>query len=334
MAKKIRDTDYLGLSTRIRAMENSLLTRERMDQLVEARTEEEVTKLLQECGYPALDPRRPEEMDAALSHAREALWTDLADALPDRRMLDAFRLKYDYHNGKALLKAAALDTDPASMLLDSGRIPAAELAEAVREERWDDLPGKLGAAMAEAKEILDTTRDPQLSDLALDRWAYADLLALAEETGSAFLKGYARLQIDAANLSALVRTLRMGKNADFLREALFAGGEVDEGAVLQVSENKGAGLVELYAAGELEPAAESGAEALRDGSLTEFERRRDGALNEYLAKAKFVPFGEAPLIGFLAARETEYTNLRILLSGRAAGLSAAVIRSRLRDAYV
>ena len=334
MAKKIRDTDYLGLSTRIRAMENSLLTRERMDQLLDARTEEEVSKLLQECGYPALDPRQPEAMDAALSQARAELWADLSDSVPDQRMLDAFRLKYDYHNGKALLKAAALGTDPASMLIDLGRIPVQDLREAVREEEWSDLPGKLGAALAEAKEILDTTRDPQLSDLALDRWAYADLLELSEESGSAFLEGYARLRIDAANLGALVRTLRMGKNADFLQNVLFPGGSVDPDAIVQVSENKGGGLADLYASAELARAAESGAEALRGGGLTEFERLLDDAANEYLSKAKFIPFGEAPLIGFLAAKETEYTNLRILLSGRAAGLPAQTIRSRLRDAYV
>ena len=37
MAKRIKDTDYLVISARIRAMENGLLTRERMEQILEAR---------------------------------------------------------------------------------------------------------------------------------------------------------------------------------------------------------------------------------------------------------------------------------------------------------
>ena len=53
-------------------------------------------------------------------------------------------------------------------------------------------------------------------------------------------------------------------------------------------------------------------------------------MSDYLSGAQFVPFGEAPLVGYLAARETEYTNLRILLTGRGTGLSPDVIRSRLR----
>ena len=68
--------------------------------------------------------------------------------------------------------------------------------------------------------------------------------------------------------------------------------------------------------------------------MTEFEKLCDDAVGDYLAGAQFVPFGEAPLLGYLAARETEYTNLRILLLGRSTGLPADVIRSRLRASYV
>ena len=77
---KIKDTDYLAISARIRAMETTLLTAERMERLLEARSGEEVSKLLQECGYPELDAARPEAMDAALSQARETLLADLGDS--------------------------------------------------------------------------------------------------------------------------------------------------------------------------------------------------------------------------------------------------------------
>ena len=48
MTKKIKDTDYLAVSARVRAMENSLLTRDRMEQVLEARTDEEAVKELTE----------------------------------------------------------------------------------------------------------------------------------------------------------------------------------------------------------------------------------------------------------------------------------------------
>ena len=54
--------------------------------------------------------------------------------------------------------------------MDMGRVSTAELAEAVRSRELDGLPETLAAAVAEAREVLDTTRDPQLSDIVLDRW--------------------------------------------------------------------------------------------------------------------------------------------------------------------
>ena len=332
MAKRIKDTDYLAISARIKAMETGLLTRERMEQVLEARTDEEAVKILQECGYPELDARSPEAMDAALSAAREATLSDVLDGAPDPRYIDIFKLKYDYHNIKAVLKAAAMNVSPDSMLMDMGRVPAAALKEAVLTGRLDELPEGLAAAAAEAKEVLDTTRDPQLSDIALDRRCYQEMAAVAEETGSAFLAGYVKIQIDAANLRSLVRTLRMGKGGEFLKTVLLEGGDIGTDAVAAAG-NSGA-LQELYGPTALQAAAEAGAEALRGGPLTAFEKLCDDAVGEYLAGAQFVPFGEAPLLGYLAARETEYTNIRILLMGRGAGLPAEVIRSRLRNGYV
>lgn len=135
MANKIKDTDYLAISARVRAMETTLLTAERMERLLEARSDEEVSKLLQDCGYPELDAARPEAMDAALSQAREELLTDLGDGAPDPRYIDIFKLKYDYHNAKAILKAAAMGTSPDRMLMDMGRIGAAELKTARGKRR-------------------------------------------------------------------------------------------------------------------------------------------------------------------------------------------------------
>ncbi|MBQ9521131.1 MAG: V-type ATPase subunit [Oscillospiraceae bacterium] len=332
MAKAIRDTDYLAISTRIRAMENGLLSRERMEQLLEARTEEDTAKLLQESGYPDLDTSRPEAMDAAIAAIREETFLDLADGAPDTRYLDFFRVRYDYHHAKAAVKASALGTNPDTMFSGLGRVAASELMDAVRTGDTDSLPGELGAAVAEAKDILETTRDPQLSDIALDRRMYADLRDIAADTGSAFLQGYVRIMIDAENLRALVRTLRMGRNADFLKGVLLDGGELDTDSVLSVA--NGESLLELYAPTPLAIAAEYGAEAVKGASLTAFEKLCDDAVMDYLTGARFVPFGDAPLVAYLAAKETEYTNLRILLLGRAAGLSADVIRSRLRAGYV
>lgn len=328
LAGKIKDTDYLAISAQIRAMEVNLLTREVMERALESRSMEEVIKTVREHGYPTLRSADPAAIDSAILQAREQMEQDIGNALPDRRLMEVFQLRHDYHNLKTLLKARSSGVDGTHILVDLGRVSPDALKAALESGETDFLPGRLGPAAQEAKSILDTTRDAQLMDIVLDRWCYREMLELAEQ--SPFLAGYIRRQIDGVNLKSLVRTLRMGKNPEFLRQTLLEGGETGTEELLAVSANGGSGLRELYAPTAFAAAAESGAEALKGGALTEFERLTENAVEEYLSQARFVPFGEQAVIAYLAARETEFTNLRILLLGRSMDLPGEVIRQRLR----
>ena len=54
-----KDTDYLSISARVRAMETRLLTRERLERMVDARDNAEALKVLAECQTGALAERGP-----------------------------------------------------------------------------------------------------------------------------------------------------------------------------------------------------------------------------------------------------------------------------------
>ena len=68
--------------------------------------------------------------------------------------------------------------------------------------------------------------------------------------------------------------------------------------------------------------------------MTAFERACDNAVARYVQRARRVPFGVEIVVGYLFARQGELTALRIILSGRLAGLDKDTIRERLREAYV
>ena len=336
MNKQIKDTDYLAISARIRAMENMLLTQPRMEKILDARREEEITKILQDCNYFSgqFNPSEPAEMDAALTLVRGRMFNDMLSGAPDKRYVDIFRMKYDYHNLKALLKGNAIGKNVDRILMDIGRVPLNVLKEAVTSEDISLLPTCLGDALLETKEVLNTTRDPQLSDVLLDRWYYQDLTMLAEEIGSAFVKGYIKTRIDSVNLRILVRTLRMGKNAEFLKGTLVDGGNVDLTTLLKIGSERGVGLAEAYHSTDLKEAALEGASILKDGPMTQFEKLCDDGVAGYMAVAQTVSFGEEPMLAYMSAHETEFINLRILLMGRITGLSNDLIRSRLRTMYI
>lgn len=332
MANKINDADYLYLSTKIRAMESRLLDEERMERMVEASTTEEAARVLTECGYPEMPSVTVDTVDEVLAQAREDVFAELNGLAPDKAMLDVFKVKYDYHNAKALLKCEALGLEPERLLVDTGRVAPEALREAVNSSDFRAIPSVMGHAITEAREVLGMTRDPQRSDLILDRAYFQELTELAEESGSGFLSGYVRMLIDAANLRSAVRVLRMGKDADYLDTVLFPGGEVSPIRVRKAAE--GESLETVYFSSAFKDAAVAGQAAVSGGSLTAFEKACDDTVNAYMQQAKYVAFGEQPMLGYMSAKDNEFTAVRIILTGRLADLPADVIRERLRNAYV
>lgn len=332
MAKRIKDTDYLFLSTRIHVMERSLLSRERMERMLEAATNEEAAKVLVECGYPEMSTVDVDSVNNALAYVRDKVFEDLYASVPDPRMIDVFKVKYDYHNVKTLLKSTAMGVDPARLMVSTGRYDPAELTDKIRSGSFSGIPDSFARAIREAQEVLGATRDPQLSDFVLDRAYFKELTALAEGTGSAFLLGYVKLMIDAANLRSLVRVRRMGKSEAYLKNVLFEGGKVTVSSILRLASD--GDLASVYGTTSLAKAAEAGQSAVKGGGLTTFERECDNAVMDYVAGAKYVAFGDATVIGYLVAKDSELTAVRIIMTGRLAGLKADTIRERLREAYV
>lgn len=323
-----KDTDYLSVSARIRAMENRLLTRERMDRMIDAADDGEARKVLAECGYP-----EGGSLDQALAQARADVFRDMESAVPDPRLVEIFQLKYDYHNGKALLKAAAMGRDPQPILLPGGRYDPAQLTEGWRREELRGCSPAFQKAMTQAKALLEDSHDPQQADLILDRACFEEMAQLARDLDSRFLQRYVQLLVDVANLRTAVRVHRMGREPEFLRQVLLPGGSVSEQSIAAA---RGENLGDLFHTGGLAQAAELGAKLAQPGAgaMTDFERACDDAVTAYLASERRVPFGEEPVVGYLYAREAEFTAIRTIFAGRAAKLEGDVIRRRLRETYV
>ena len=115
---EIKDTDYLFLSTRVRTLERNMLTRDKMERMLEARSEEDAMRVLAECGYP--EPTEELNMDtvgALIAQERNQVFADLYSYAPDPALIDVFRVKYDYNNAKVLLKAEATKTQAEHLLV-------------------------------------------------------------------------------------------------------------------------------------------------------------------------------------------------------------------------
>jgi V/A-type H+-transporting ATPase subunit C len=180
-----------------------------------------------DCGYEDLSRFSAPEVEDAISRRRAEIFADIAARVPEKKLTEAFELKYDYHNVKVVLKSRAAGVDGEHMLSASGRVKAEALYEAYNTDDYRYLPGTLAAAMADARGILARTNNPQLADFRLDRAYFEELREAAASMSGSYLGEYAAVLIDGANLRSAVRTLRMGRGADFMKKRP-GGGRQDQ----------------------------------------------------------------------------------------------------------
>ncbi len=308
-----------------------MLSRDKAEHILDAATFDEAARQLTECGYEDMSGFSIKGIEDALSAHRADVFRELDTLVPNCEVLDLFRLKYDYHNAKVLIKSDAMLQDENALLSESGRIATDQFRKLFQEDRLKDLPGILGSAAQEAKNLLARSANPQLSDFALDRAYFTELRQLAETLDSDFAKGYVAILADSTNLRSAVRIQRMGKDIGYLREALVPGGSISEDRI--ATGVSGEGIAALFAGTGLAKAAQLGADAAVGGKLTDFELACDNAVAAYLADARRASFGEECVIAYIAATESELTAVRMILTGRLAGIPADTIRERLRDLY-
>lgn len=316
------------------ARENRMMTLQKAENMLEASTFADAARVASECGYKDMSDMNSKQIEQVLNERRAAEFKELASLAPNEKIIDVFRIKYDYHNAKTLLKAEAENIERSDLMNTSGRVPVEKLTQAFHEDRMQDLPDVMGDAIQEAKSMIAKTGNPQLADFILDRAYFEELENLAKELDSDFLTGYIKVMIDSANLRSAVRTLRMHKDASFLETAFVPGGNVDLSKLSNAAfQGNGEGIAGVFNYGPLAKAGQLGAAAAAGGTMTEFERACDDAVTDYLRSESMGGYQEQTVVTYLARLEGEITTIRMILTGRLAGIDSQVIRERLRDLY-
>ena len=327
---KVKSTDYLFLSTYIRARENSLLGEKRLEQMVEAADFDEAAKTLTECGFPDLTGATDAQLEEAFAQRRTEFLAEFEKLCPEKELVTAYRLKYDYHNAKVLVKGEGGE-EPTRLLSSCGRVAPETLTEAYRNDTWQEVPPALAAAIREARTTLARTANPQLADMGLDKAYFAEMLSLTQTLSTGFYSGYVRLSIDVANLRSAVRCLRGHMDEGLLRTAVIPGGNISPESVCRVY---GEAVTEVFHDRALAACAELGQQSVEGAPLAAFERACDNVLTEYLTAAKRVSFGPEVAVAYLASLEAEITAARMVLLGKRGGVAPETLRERLRVSYV
>ncbi len=324
---------YIDAVTRIHIKENDLLSKEFLEQLVQAEDYDACLAMLAEKGWGCGGERDGQlvsrDVKDIIKSERDRAWDLMREVLhEDIRKLDIFLIPIDYHNLKAAIKETRLGHEYDDIYMDQGAFPAEMVREAVQKKEFDKLPERMAKVGEEALGVFLRTGDAQLCDTMIDKAAIEELVATADETDSTALKEYAELTAVSANIKTALRAYKTGKNQEFLENALAECKTLNKTALIKATL---VGIDELvdYLSGTAY--GDGGAEF--DKSMSAFERWCDDLLITRMKVQKWNPFGIDPLAAYVLACENERKSVRIILSGKKNGLPAETIRERIRETY-
>lgn len=328
MKTRYTPTDYLYASARIRALEASLVGAAKLSGLLALATEQELISALQAEG---LLPREdtPDTEAALLALLREGI-DAVKRSIPDEALTHIVTYPYDCHNIKATLKCAYLGLDATDLLIDAGALPLPALKKALSQGDLATLPSHMASAVPEAREAYAKTGDPREIDLILDRALFSDLAEVA--AGLPYAERVIAARADLSNFIIAVRLLR---RAPSLSDALFARAFLPAGTLNEAffREAMAGGEAALTACMAKTPYARV-VEGEGNPSLSLLEKRADDLVMARVQEAKYLPFGPEVPLAYLLALDASLKNVRILLTGKRAGVNADTLRLRVRESYV
>lgn len=332
---KIKDTDYLFSTARVRSVEKNMLTGERAEKMIDAKTTEDALRVLDDCYYGSGDAINVDDYEILLTEEHKKTYDFITSIAPELDYFKMFLYPYDYHNLKVIMKSEYLGIEASNILINTGSIDVKNLKYSVKERDFLALTENMGNALKEIIEDFPKTNDPQIIDIILDKYCYDEMLKSAKSTNNQFIIDYVRMQIDAINIKSYVRLKKMNKSWDFFTKIFLDGGKIYEQIFIKNFDDPFDKFAENLLAYDFKEVFIEGTEALQEtNKFTILEKLLDNKIIEHIKYAKYVPFGIEPLVGYLIGKDNEIKIARIILAGKTAGISPELIKERLRETYV
>lgn len=332
LIKAVSESIRYGFAVgKVRVLETRVFGDATYERLVDAPTFDEQRRILSDTAYGSFleGVSTADDVEAGLEGALDEIYRFLVTASLPEPVVRFFRVRYDFANLRAVLKARLLGVSTEDLLVDLGTIdvdtitgPASGLPEHLR-------------VLAEEFSV-DTSDDDSVSitpediDSAVERALFAEIRATAKASGSRFLRDLAELEIDVANAKTAIRARRRSMPLADLAGLLVKGGTLKVGAIEEAYTLPFDEFVETLARVPRLKGVPS--EDLADPARLDVVTDNLGV--RFLRSGRAVPVGPEPVIAYVLAREAEVRAVRTVLIGKLAGLSSDALRARLREVYV
>lgn len=324
-------------NARVKAMENTLLSAEKITRMTYADSLAEAVKILYESNYGGgVMVDNPYAFAEVLRVEDERVAKFMREAMPDNSGLDTLLIPLDYQNAKAFVKAKATGmTDASHMLAPVGTISHEVLHEAISSGDSSTLP----IAMANALDVIATATTngeltPRMIDIELDKAQYVAIMAIVKKAKVKSLTKYWTSNIDLANISTMFRCKRIGADDKFFLENFISGGNINDYVFSNIMNDSIETIGEKLKYTDYAKLVELAvSDSLAGKALISYEAEWDNYLMEIFKVDKANIFTVAPIAGFYIAKKIELKMVRMILTAIKNKASEQDIKARLRGFY-
>lgn len=340
-SRKIKDSEYFYASARLKALEVKNITRERFEKMIDMKSlDEAVAILTNECEYGDGSAVVSESTGAVnyeklFASEQKKVYDLISELSPVPEILMFFKYQSDCHNIKSILKAEFIQKkyDIEDILLNLGSVDIATAKLEVRERTFTGFPENMAMAANDAVEAFSKNKDPMMIDIIMDKACFADMLDVAERSGCKFLIDLAKRKIDIVNIMITIRIFRMRNTIDLLKKTLIHGGTIEESIFIEAFEGQEEKFYDALKYTEYAALKEFAEANQEQNTLSQLEKLCEEIYFSHIKQTRYIPFGAEVVIGYIASKEMEIKNARIVMCGKETSLAGDVIRERLRAVY-
>jgi V/A-type H+-transporting ATPase subunit C len=221
----IRDAQRYGFAVgKVRVLQTRVFGPGTYERLLDAPTFSEQMRVLSDTIYGRYleGASTADDVENGLERALDDFYRFLDDANLPGPVVRFFRVRYDYANLRAVLKARALGVSTDGMVVGLGTVPAEVVTGPV-----SGLPAFLGDVAAALEPDADESpASVEAIDAAVETALFADLVRSARLAKSSTLRELASLTVDVANARTAIRARRRGASPDEVVEMLLPGGSL------------------------------------------------------------------------------------------------------------
>lgn len=327
------NSSYPFAAARIKAMESALITRDKLNRVIEAKDFEAAMRVLQEIGYGTSLAGSP-SFEALIE--KELFDTDalVASIAPDDTFIQVMRAEKDYHNIKVLIKLFMQDKSLDQVQLFPGNIPVDTLRRAIAENNYYDLPPEMKAALGYIDKQFAVATDASIIGVAMDRAYAKQVRKLVHEMNDELVTQYFTAYIDLSNFIAFMRIRISAHTRESFERTFLKGGSIDKRTFSDAFDLADESIMSALMRGDYtDVMAASFDEYQKSGRLYMMEKARDDYLFALLKKHRHDMFGVGPIMCYYVAKQREAAAVRMVMTAKLGGIDTEVVTRRLKELY-